>query len=835
MNLSSSSHSTVAGTIDSPSNTTGVDFEERPTLPDAIGTADSAAVMSALGRFFVTGQTKGLQPTGEGCLPALLAPYRFASQVRTGYPLFISSKDGSETLECRPLAEQLGLWLDEAVPKNGVTSILRDNVSRIRRYIRKALQKKPGLADAQEWLATASKALVVELDLSKDYASALQNDIDAVLALVPKDSQLLGFAENTALCLLEAATRAALPARRMAFSVEIKTLIAQLDGLVRIELDKDGASRAPDALGKSFGSTSGASINMDALGALLGPHRGATRLDAERLQRIEAVLVNLRAYLAKENDAPVLSIVTHDQKLASSSQDVEIICEEAPCAAAASLFEKAAAEMAIIFRAVRTARLEVANAYQAAHHGPWLEAFGWQAFSLEELRLVRPVVALTSLDNLAGGELISLSRLLRSARPAKVIVTGHPAENPDTESALGSSVRLEVGYFGISHREAFVHETAVARPEHLLRGLCTGMASPHPSLHIVASTESLDGGKPLLGGWLHNGAAIEGRAHPLFSYDPEPGKTWAQRFDFDGNPQPELDWPLAPLNYRDSSGDQSQEIAFTFADFALLEKKYAGHFSQVPAGFENEKLVTLAQYLQLADEDAVGSVPFVWAVDAQNTLKRLVVTRYLAFACRDRASYWRTLQELAGVRNEYVRLAIEQAKQEAAAESEAKLAVLATSHAEELEAVRTGAAAESMGKLAAALLATDFTASLSGTPSSPAPVRASSSAPAPAQSEETEKAADAPKEAEVEEEETEEPWIESVLCTTCNDCLDVNPQMFVYDGNKQAVIKDSTAGTFEELVRAAEKCPARCIHPGQPLNKDEANLADLISRAEPFN
>ncbi|MEN8220732.1 MAG: hypothetical protein ABFS56_31150 [Pseudomonadota bacterium] len=36
----------------------------------------------------------------------------------------------------------------------------------------------------------------------------------------------------------------------------------------------------------------------------------------------------------------------------------------------------------------------------------------------------------------------------------------------------------------------------------------------------------------------------------------------------------------------------------------------------------------------------------------------------------------------------------------------------------------------------------------------------------------------------VEKEEEvvfDEPWIDSVLCTTCNDCLNINTMMFVYN------------------------------------------------------
>ena len=48
--------------------------------------------------------------------------------------------------------------------------------------------------------------------------------------------------------------------------------------------------------------------------------------------------------------------------------------------------------------------------------------------------------------------------------------------------------------------------------------------------------------------------------------------------------------------------------------------------------------------------------------------------------------------------------------------------------------------------------------------------------------------------------------------------------MFVYDENKQAYIKDPLAGTFAQIVQAAERCPAGIIHPGDPLNPKEKDL-----------
>jgi hypothetical protein len=65
--------------------------------------------------------------------------------------------------------------------------------------------------------------------------------------------------------------------------------------------------------------------------------------------------------------------------------------------------------------------------------------------------------------------------------------------------------------------------------------------------------------------------------------------------------------------------------------------------------------------------------------------------------------------------------------------------------------------------------------------------------------------------------------------------MTVNKLLVVYNDNKQAVIGDPRRGSFAQLVEAAEICPARCIHPGQPLNPDEVNLYELIERAKPYH
>ncbi len=64
--------------------------------------------------------------------------------------------------------------------------------------------------------------------------------------------------------------------------------------------------------------------------------------------------------------------------------------------------------------------------------------------------------------------------------------------------------------------------------------------------------------------------------------------------------------------------------------------------------------------------------------------------------------------------------------------------------------------------------------------------------------------------------------------------MHVNKRMFAYDANKQAYIADAGAGTYRELVEAAESCQVSIIHPGKPRNPDEPGLAELLERAAPF-
>src|SRR5665647_1740871 len=95
-------------------------------------------------------------------------------------------------------------------------------------------------------------------------------------------------------------------------------------------------------------------------------------------------------------------------------------------------------------------------------------------------------------------------------------------------------------------------------------------------------------------------------------------------------------------------------------------------------------------------------------------------------------------------------------------------------------------------------------------------------------------AASAPPLEQEPERSPDEAYIETPRCSTCNECTTLNNKMFAYNANQQAYIADINAGTYAQLVEAAENCQVSIIHPGKPRNPNEPGLEELLKRAELF-
>jgi hypothetical protein len=173
----------------------------------------------------------------------------------------------------------------------------------------------------------------------------------------------------------------------------------------------------------------------------------------------------------------------------------------------------------------------------------------------------------------AGEGLRTFSRLLSSGRPVQILIRVLAHDNPGAglDGNPFQSFRTELGYLGISHRQAAVDQSSAARHQHMLECFLSALDATRTSLHVI-NTGQRPAGKLLpLNAWLVAGAAIESRAHPFFRINPEAGDSAAVRMDFHGNPQPDTDWPVHPFRYLDDNGNKvTTELAFTFADYALL-------------------------------------------------------------------------------------------------------------------------------------------------------------------------------------------------------------------------------------------------------------------------
>lgn len=770
------------------------------------GPGAPAAALDLRG-FHLRGGADSAGALPAGTLPRSLHRFRDPERIRTDWPLVLGPDAGAAPPE-GPLFVALPEALKGAVERTGGGRTLRDNLARVERAIGRALDGRADAVAGRSILDEAGRAVRTELELGaesgrewdKDWG-ALADDLAAATLLPPSAwAPLTLFAR--------AAAARVLPARE-ALRRDIADLSRTLHGLLQAEEDKRHA-RDPEALRGAVGTAGSELVDPSRLSELLGPPRGTERMDPERERRIREALAGMEDTVVVA-ESPV-AVFMHDGSLDGMGLPRGSRLETAadPCAGAMQGARTEASRWTRLLRAVRVARLEAAGRFEPLRHVPWMAEFSSASFSPEERTLLPVFVAYDGADHVADHGMASMSRLLRSGLPVHAVVSVHPGRDPGAPAREPiSGHRLELGYFGIGHRAAFVQQSSASHPAHLEEGFRKALAVPRPGLHVLASAAVAQDGVP---DWLRAAAALDGRAHPFFRYDPEAGSTWSGRMDFTGNPNREEDWPV-----HEADGARAP---FTFADFALTDPALAGEFRAVPDESAAAELLEVPAWLALGQDEAVRRIPFVHGVDAQGKPQRLVITRRLAAACLERRDYWHTLQELAGIRNEYVREAVKRALAESAAH-----------HAEEVEFVRREAAGAAMQALARRLLELDSGGAwpaAGASASATAVSAAGGAAPVPAA------AGAAPAAAPAAAGGAEAPWIESALCTTCNECTNINPQMFKYNGDKQATIADASKGTFLQLVKAAEKCPAKCIHPGDPLNPSEPNLDALKKRAAVF-
>lgn len=795
-----------------PGRADGLPIAPEPApAPDA--TAGSRALQQLV-RFEAFGQRPAdARGSTDDAWPALLHAYRDLAHIRHDFPLVQPA--GKPGAPARPLTEQIDALLAQLGDAGDDGERLRRHLYRLEAEIRQLAEAEPGAQLTTLW-DQAAAALLARGELRAKDKQLLQTNLLRARQALTQDGALLACGADLPGRLLAASLVAHWADRCASWREELGALIGGLKDLLRADFDRSPAAKTAEHLRESAATAS--DVDFDAMSSLLSGVPLGERLEPARRQRITAALSTLLEVEPLFGENPTL-----EQPAALAP-----IRDALP--AAIEAHAQRTQLMTGFFRAVQIARLELDNHYREDTHDALFARFDASLLSAEERALCPPVVAQLSPAGLASTGIGAVLECLAASPPLKLLVEVDdlcPAGLPESPERAGAAARLASMASALA--DTYVLQAPVSRPLRLQAGFREGLAHAGPALFSVYTGSR----HTRLPTYLDAEAAVESRAFPAWCYDPGRGETQAERSDLHENSQPERAWPVEAFRYRTASGEErTAELAFTLADFLHCDRRLAAHFWRPDPGLWHPHMVPLQDYLALEPSAATDRIPYLSGVDAEGRVTRIVMTARLADSVADLARRWRAQQEAGGINNSF---ALELLAAEAARLAEQKAAEVAA-----IEARYAGQLEQDIGALTQEIVAR-IAAQLIGGAGSPVPFTPPI-APPPAQSHATETApgpAEPAAKAEAEPDEDEplsfdEPYIETPLCTSCNDCTNQYPHLFAYDENKQAYIKDPQAGTFRELVLSAELCPVGIIHPGKPSNPDEPGLDEWVKRAARF-
>ena len=384
----------------------------------------------------------------------------------------------------------------------------------------------------------------------------------------------------------------------------------------------------------------------------------------------------------------------------------------------------------------------------------------------------------------------------------------------------------ELAALALFRRNCYVFQSAYDASELISEAFNEGLTSTTPVIwNILLPNNREPSGKLMME------VASESRFFPRLTYQPESGASFGSHFNLNNNTSPELSFPQCNFSVKQDHVVAPHEFPMSMADYWLMDPSRRKEIEIIPEQFETDDLLPITQYLEQTPATTAGKIPFVWVADKNLRLYKAAVPLKWTEDFRKRLEYWKFLQELAGTRNSHVTQAIDNSKSEWEQHKQAEIDELKSTLKSEADQTRDEEMRLGITRMLYALMDPDLDVekALKEAAKSPTPI---STPPQPTSTPEV-PVADVGQ--SITAVESSEVWIESDECTSCNDCIDLLPAVFKYNSDKQAIVHNPTGGTFAKIVAAAEKCPARCIHPGQPYNKDEKGLEKLLKRAEKYN
>jgi ferredoxin len=712
--------------------------------------------------------------------PALFAGYGDLGKLRYDFPL-VMVEDDTGSARVQPLTAIVDDLICKSVPSGSGGERFRWLLLNLEARIRDLVA-----GGGDEPLSRLWRQAEADLLASKKARERreLSEKLDVVREMLGIDGRVIDCDGETPVRFLVHAWNTIHAGKAKVFRKRVDGLILKLSDILKADFIKSDKARSPEILKSAVGDTFETDFDFSAMSRVLVEGSHSDMLSHERRQRIEAVLMVLQSQR-------FYSPGRASERWLDGIEPHSFIFDN--CADAMGTFRDRLPQMVDFIEAVSIAELEIQNKYRPDLHDAFFARFDDCDLTDSDLAMFPSYLVCLRDGQSDAAETVRALEAIASGFPVKVLIQtddilGDPSPEPPRTSFAGGSARLAAMALGVNN--AYVFQGASSSLCRLQERVLKGLVYDGPALFSVFSgaSRTVAGVPP----YLLAAAAMESRAFPTFTYDPSAGPGWASRFDISDNPQAEADWPVHTLVFEDEANQRITEtVPFTHADFAISDSRYARHWVPASRSKWSDTMVTAGDYLAADDPNGSETAPYIWTIDSKARIRRTVLDDRIIVAARRCIETWRGLQELGGINNSHAQRQIKEMRE-----------VWEQEKNSELEALQ------------------DRDDLQPQTPVSATPEPMPAAEPEPAEPEVT---------------SPDDPSIETARCTTCNECTQINNKMFKYDDNKQAYIADPDAGTYRQMVEAAESCQVSIIHPGKPRNMQEPNLDELIERAEPFS
>lgn len=744
---------------------------------------------------------------GTALRPVLFAGYSDLTSLRYDFPVILV--DGLHPgAPLRSLTNVMNDVIDTLAPKGIEGEFERRQVLELERQIR--IYAASGTKGTLSKLLKKAQADLVR-ETPKGERKALKACLDQARNLIDVDGDVVDCTEHTCARILEHLWTLEVSGKATRFQKRVGALILRLERVLEADFQISGEAQDPENLEGAVGDALASSFDFKALSDLLKGSDTHDVLPKTRKERIENTLKALKKqrffatpYLGSDeraNESGVLKV--HNYTFNSCTKAHDAFLDRLP-------------ETVELVKAIAIAELEIVNGYKPDFHDDFFSRFDQTSLMPEDLELFPPYLAICRGQALSIAEKGRIIDTLSSGLPIKIMVQTDDLLSPSAFGAGPFSRGLsgaQLAGLAVGLGSAFVLQSAASNLYRIRGDLEAGLGAPGSALFSLFSgkgdraTERTSGPANGDGTYLVAAAAMEARAFPAFAFNPEAGDDLASRFCLLNNPHSGDDWTSYSLDCEDDDLQRTTlNFAFTIADFMATDARYRGHFAKVGKSDWVSGMIPAGEYLASPSSAGPDRIPYVLMINEAGEASRYVVDETVIRAAKHAREIWQGLQELGGINNSHAQKRLKEEHEVWEAE---KL--------DELESLRAELAAAAPTSVTASPQASDLQP------------RDTLEATAPdVQATEVEETPQAP------QVQSDDPWIETVRCTTCNECTDLNNQIFAYDDNMQAYVANPDGGPFKDIVEAAENCQVAIIHPGKPRNSSEPNLAELTQRAELF-